>query len=415
MREVISLHVGQCGKRLGHTCWEQFESEMKAFQITENEEQSSPEAFFKWAEKSKSWTPRALYFDSRSHPPLADVHASLEAVQQPPCIRPAIGADGSLSQEMKDSISEGIRKESEASTNLQGFFLYFSMNGFTSRVLSEYIQETIKGEYTNKTINLVCVLPPITESLDYRDTYNIIKSWGTQTGVRFLFDNGTIRNNSIKSNFKARPNLNDINLQISEALSYLTTKIRLQKGSHFQDTSEFQSSLVPYPEVCNIASDIGALRPLWSAKNPTTPIEAIAGMPYSIMAGIPSDHENNKYIATFFNFRGKSLAPQHLGQALKDQAKRQFEYVGWDPCYPKFSFVQESFPQPYRASLKESEVSCAVITNSGIFRSNFNSLLQAFDRQAPRHQHLEGYSQEGIEESLFNFRNHQVDLREVYN
>ena len=65
MREILSIHVGQCGVQIGNSCWELFCLEHgldKEGMMTEGGDESSLGTFFNEASTGK-WVPRCVYLD----------------------------------------------------------------------------------------------------------------------------------------------------------------------------------------------------------------------------------------------------------------------------------------------------------------------------------------------------------------
>ena len=414
MREVISLHVGQCGNRLGSACWEQFNREKELFTGPGSKYCEVPDSFYRQIKPEIQWLPRACFFDS-SDDELAGIFESSALAN----VFKNLCHTASINQETTDclteKISDSIRRQAEECNSLLAFFVYLGMAGHTSRVLSQVITNLLHQDYPKTDLEMVGVLSSSPAALDFAASYNTVCALGSEVTTRFVYDNRAIALNYLESRCCLRPTLLDLNLQIVESLSFLTEKLRLNVGFPKSDRAKIYQDLVPFKTVCNISCAVGPMVPAWSPPSPFDTSSASAMFPLNLMAGLPSDRTYGQHLGWLVMFRGASLQSRDIHQILVMSLQRRMQVAdrlnsGWT-----FDLVRENFPRSPAAKFASTSVTSACFTNCLAHFSAFQAILNTVEAKAAQHGHREGYDLEDIEPMQEAMRASLDDVYEIAN
>merc|ERR1711959_485931 len=239
MREILSIHVGQCGVQIGNSCWELFCLEHgldKEGLMAPGGDESSLGTFFNEASTGK-WVPRAVYLDLE--PTVIDEvrcgdYRSLYHPEQLISAKEDAAnnfARGhyTVGKEIIDLTMERIRRIADQCSGLQGFAVDYSKKSklcytvYPSPKISTAVVEPYNSVLTTHSL---LDYASVVSCLDNEAVYEICKN-----GLDL-----------------ARPTYKNLNRLMCQVISSMTASIWFS-GQLNVDINESQTNLVPYPRI----------------------------------------------------------------------------------------------------------------------------------------------------------------------
>lgn len=144
-----------------------------------------------------------------------------------------------------------VRKISEQSNSLQGFFVFHSFGGGTGSGFSSLLMNTIKDEFGKKSKLEIAVYPSPQICTAIVEPYNsVLTTHNSMESVdcTFIVDNQAIYEICKNKLNIDSPSYSHLNRLISQVVSSITASLRFN-GALNVDMSEFQVNLVPYPRI----------------------------------------------------------------------------------------------------------------------------------------------------------------------
>lgn len=260
--EIIVIHMGQCGNRLGAKFWETIADEHGIDSTGNYHGQSDQEleqinVFFNTSMTGR-FIPRAV---------LADLEPdNVEAVRAGPygqLFKPdnfVFGQTGSGNNwakgyctegaELIDSVLEVIRREAEKCTNLQGFIVIHSIGGGTGSGMGSLLITKLREEYREKIITTFSIFPSPKVSDMAIEPYNAvlaINSLVNNADLVFCLDNEALYDISSRELKIRSPSYEDFNKIAAIALSDITAPLRFPaKGENcLASLQDMVNKLVP--------------------------------------------------------------------------------------------------------------------------------------------------------------------------
>ena len=262
MREILSIHVGQCGNQIGEMFWELAlkehgldENGSLTKQVTPAEEKAM-EVFFHRLNDNK-YTPRAVLIDLEP-----GVISRIEEGQmanlydQSNIIKKIPGAANNWARGYKiegekviAQIMNVIDANVEMCESLQGFVITHSIGGGSGSGLGSLIVKSLRETYPNKKIFTFSVAPSPLISDSAIEPYNAILTLNQlkeNADAVILLDNDTLFRIALRQQGEGTPNYMDLNRIISLAMSSVTASLRFP-GNLNTDLGELLVNLVPFP------------------------------------------------------------------------------------------------------------------------------------------------------------------------
>lgn len=168
MREIVSLHVGQCGNQVGSAFWNLM---LLEHEKTPDDDPALSSFFFfepsKTNRSSHAMKARALLVDMECGVLNETMRSPLGALfDDAQYIMDVSGAGNNFAQgyyhygpQYRDKFMSGIQNNLEKCDSLQGFFLTHSLGGGTGSGVGSYILHLLADEFPKITRFSTCVYP----------------------------------------------------------------------------------------------------------------------------------------------------------------------------------------------------------------------------------------------------------------
>lgn len=133
--------------------------------------------------------------------------------------------------------------------------------------------------------------------------------------ISVVMDNKALNNICKKSLAIEGPRYSDLNHIIAQCTSSLTAGMRFG-GALNADLKEFESNLLPYPDVQFLLSSLAPIRSVENinGEEELSEIAKSCFKPGTLMA--ECDPRNGKYMACCLNFRGSDITPRDANRAF---------------------------------------------------------------------------------------------------
>jgi len=162
MKEIVSIHVGQCGNQIGYDFWEgvcQEHSIQPDMTCTDPENADFNNTYFEEVDENR-WVPRAVLVDLEPgvHNKItADTYGSIFNPDMIYNDSPGAGnnfATGfySTGSEIIEEVMEGIRKQAEKCDQMEAFQVTHSIGGGTGSGMGSLIMQQLKAEFSDKML-----------------------------------------------------------------------------------------------------------------------------------------------------------------------------------------------------------------------------------------------------------------------
>ena len=259
-REIIALHIGQCGNQIGSEFWKQLcmEHGINAEGIVEEyatQGDDRKDVFFYQAD-DEHYIPRALLIDLEPR-----VINSIQMSQYSNLYNPEnvfISKEGGgagnnwavgylESEKVQDEILEMIDREADGSDSLEGFLLTHSISGGTGSGFGSYLIERLNDRYPKKLIQTYSVFPG--ENDIVVQPYNsllTLKRLTQNADCVVVLDNTALNRIAVDRLKMTNPSIAQINSLISTVMSASTTTLRYP-GYMNNDLVGLVASLIPTP------------------------------------------------------------------------------------------------------------------------------------------------------------------------
>ena len=249
MSEIITIHIGQCGNRLGAIFWETLCREHGIDSLGTHHGDGDQQlerinVFFNEA-TGGGYVPRAVMVDLEPDSQdtlLSSPYGSLFSGRNL-----VFGQSGSANNWATGYHTEGpdligpaletIRKEAEACSDLQGFILVHSVGGGSGGGMGSLLIEKLRKDYPDQIIATFSVFPSDKVEDGDLEPYNAVLSIQRliqHTDLVFCLDNEALYKIA-ESQKISMPSYADLNALIADAMSSITAPLRFPS----QDTNDF--------------------------------------------------------------------------------------------------------------------------------------------------------------------------------
>ncbi|XP_075591017.1 tubulin alpha chain-like [Dermatophagoides farinae] len=437
MREIVSIHLGQCGAQLGGATWELFCLEHGIFPDGtlpsngdgfEGFEDDAHSTFFSETSENKL-VPRALFCDLE--PSVIDevrngtygqlFHPEQLISHKEDAANNYARGHYTVGKEVIDNVMDKIRKLVENCSGLQSFLMYHAVGGGTGSGLGCLILEKLALEYGKKSKLNICTWPAPEISTAIVEPYNAVlctHSFIEHTDVTFLMDNEAIYDICTKQLSVEHPSYHNLNRLIAQVISSFTVSLRFD-GALNVDITEFQTNLVPFPRIHFCMSSYA---PLITPELCRSEAISVQDLTRSIVQ--PENHfakfnpNAGSYIAMCLLYRG-DVVPKDTNAAIRQiKSLPNVKFVPW--CPTGFKAGLNYMPPTYIPDgdlAKVSRALCACSNSTGMSEV-FSRMNYKFDLMFAKRAFVHWYVGEGMEEGEFTEAREdlemlETDLREV--
>jgi tubulin alpha len=419
MREIISLHIGQCGIQVANECWELFALEhgIQPDGMMPGDKSvgggSDPfNTFFAEAASGKI-VPRCVMADLE--PSVAD---EVRTGQFRNLFSPASIISGkedaannyarghyTVGKEYSDLVLDKLRRACDECEGLQGFFITHSVGGGTGSGMASLLLERIATDYAKKSILGYTIFPSPLVSSAVVEPYNTVLASHAlldYTHVDFVFDNESIYNLCKRNLDIERPTYANLNRLIGQVVSSMTTSLRFS-GQLNVDLNEFQTNLVPYPRIHFMMNSYAPLlSPQRATKQQLTvpQVTSMAFEPANFM--VQCDPREGLYMAVCALYRG-DVAPKDVNSSVATiKSKSSVNFVSWAPT--GFKAGVNEMPPSFvpGGDLAKVNKALLLLVNNSSMSNMFNLANYKFDLMYSKRAFVHWYVGEGMEEGEFS-------------
>eukprot|EP00298_Acanthocystis_sp_HF-20_P004443 c14778_g1_i1.p1 GENE.c14778_g1_i1~~c14778_g1_i1.p1 ORF type:complete len:443 (+),score=154.36 c14778_g1_i1:24-1352(+) len=264
-REIIFLHIGQCGINIGTEFWRTAIAEhgidKEGHLIdTENSQNSKLEVLFEET-RSKRYVPRAVFCDLEQGPINETLAGDLKYLFSPSYMVSSHSTSGGTfarghyveGAEISDDILDVYRAQIEKCDMFHGFQLTHSLCGGTGSGLATKVMGGARDNYPDRLLSNF-TLYSSSKASSVVEPYNIVLSLHQlveNSDLVTCLDNDSVY--KVASNLQSphsysKPTFKDLNKVIANAISSMTCNFRFP-GTLNSDLRKIAVNLVPFPRL----------------------------------------------------------------------------------------------------------------------------------------------------------------------
>lgn len=421
MREILSIHVGQCGNQIADRYWRLIlrehgltESGVPKEGSTAAANNSNMEVFFHKIRDGK-YVPRAVLIDLEPGVIARIESGEMANLFDESCIvRKIPGAANNWArgynvegERVIDQIMNVIDSAVEKTKSLQGFLITHSIGGGSGSGLGSLILERLRAAYPKKKIFTFSVVPSPLISDSAVEPYNAVL---TLQRLRDNADASVILDNEAlfriaKSRLARSPNYMDLNHIVALIMSSVTASLRFP-GKLNTDLGEFVTNLVPFPGNHFLTASFAPMRSPGAENQVRTNFPDLARETFAqdnFTAAI--DWQNGVYLSACSLFRGDIKAKEV--EENMAAIRKQLNFASYVPTGIKIG-TADTAPEGFASS------GLALVNHTGI-AAVFERLVAQFDIMFDNHAYTHWYEGAGVSrDKMAEARDVVADLAKSY-
>eukprot|EP00826_Nyctotherus_ovalis_P065080 TRINITY_DN9558_c0_g3_i3.p1 TRINITY_DN9558_c0_g3~~TRINITY_DN9558_c0_g3_i3.p1 ORF type:complete len:434 (+),score=91.68 TRINITY_DN9558_c0_g3_i3:126-1427(+) len=381
-REIIALHIGQCGNQIGTEFWKQLcvEHGINAEGTVEEyatQGDDRKDVFFYQAD-DEHYIPRALLIDLEPGVINGIQMSQFSNLYNPENIfmsKEGGGAGNNWAtgymeaERVQDEILEMIDREADGSDSLEGFLLTHSISGGTGSGFGSYLIERLNDRYPKKLIQTYSVFPAESDIVIH--PYNsllTLKRLTQNADCVVIIDNIALNRIAVDRLKVANPSMAQINSLISTVMSASTSTLRYP-GYMNNDLVGLVASLIPTPRCHFLMTGYTPLtvdKHVSSVKK-TTVLDVMRRLLQSKNIMLTGGAKKGLYISILNIIQGE-VDPTQVHKSLQRIRERKLaNFITWGPASIQVALSKKS---PYVESAHK--VSGLMLANhTGISTVNF--------------------------------------------
>ena len=420
MREILSIHVGQCGNQIADRFWRLV---LREHGLTESgtpkaganvAANANMEVFFHKVREGK-YIPRAVLVDLEP-----GVIARIEGgdmaqlFDEGSIVRKIPGAANNWArgynvegERIIDQIMNVIDAAVEKTKSLQGFLLTHSIGGGSGSGLGSLILERLRQAYPKTKIFTFSVAPSPLISDSAVEPYNAILTLQRildNADAAVLLDNEALFRIA-KAKLNRSPNYMDLNHIIALIMSSVTASLRFP-GKLNTDLSEYVTNLVPFPGNHFLTASFAPMRGPGQEGQVRINFPDVARETFSqdnFTAAI--DWQNGVYLSACALFRGDVKAKEV--EENMAAIRKTLNFASYVPTGVKLG-VADTAPEGFASS------GLALVNHTGI-AAVFERLIANFDIMFDNHAYTHWYENAGVSRDMMaTARNTIANLAKSY-
>ena len=419
MREVISIHMGQCGVQSGNACWELFclehgiqpDGQMPSDKTIGGGDDAF-NTFFSETGSGKH-VPRTVFVDLE--PTVIDevrtgtyrqlYHPEQLISGKEDAANNYARGHYTVGKEIVDLVLDRIRKLADNCTGLQGFVVYNAIGGGTGSGFGSLLLERLSVDYGRKSKLTFTIYPSPQVSTAVVEPYNCVlatHSLMEHSDVSFMVDNEALYDLCRRNLDVERPTYTNLNRLVAQIISSLTASLRFD-GALNVDITEFQTNLVPYPRIHCVVSAFG---PIISAEKAYHEQLSVAEITNSVFEPASQlckvDPRHGKYMAVCLMYRG-DVVPKDVNAAVATiKTKRTIQFVDWCPTGFKCGINYQPPTVVPGGDLAKVMRAVAMMSNTTALAELYSRIDHKFDLMYAKRAFVHWYVGEGMEEGEFS-------------
>lgn len=402
MREILSIHVGQCGNQIADRFWRLVlrehglnESGMPRENPSHHAPGASPEVFFNKVRDGK-YVPRAVLVDLEPGVIARIEGGDMSQLFDESCIiRKLPGAANNWArgynvegERIIDQVMNVIDSAVEKTKALQGFLITHSIGGGSGSGLGSLILEKLRAAYPKKKIFTFSVAPSALISDSAVEPYNAVL---TLQKIRENADAAVVLDNEAlfriaKAKLKRSPSYMDLNHIVALIMSSVTASLRFP-GKLNTDLGEFVTNLVPFPGNHFLTASFAPMRaPGQEAQARTTFSELVQETFAQDNFTAAIDWQNGVYLSACALFRGDVKAKEV--EENMAAVRKSLNFASYVPTGIKIGLA-ETAPEGFASS------GLALVNHTGI-AAVLERLVSQFDIMFDNHAYTHWYEGAGV-------------------
>ena len=415
MREVISIHVGQCGIQTGNACWELFCLEhgiQPDGSIRDNlpsdGESNAFKTFFGETDEGK-FAPRSLFVDLDSvvcDELRVGPYHNLYGTDQIISGKEDAGSTFArgyytVGKKMIDQVMDRVRKLAGDCSDLQGFLLFHATGGGTGSGFGSLLMEHLTTEFNKKTKVSFSTTPASLIATSVVEPYNHVLCMHTlieHTDCTFCLDNEALYDMCRTHLDIERPSYLNLNRLVAQVVSSVTAAIRFD-GCLNSSLEEFKTNLVPYPRMHFLLSSYAPLRSVERTyQEQPQVVEMSRDVFKSSHVLSKCDIEHGKYMTISMMYKG-DVVPKHVGQSIcLLKTKRSIQFVDWCPTGFKCGINYQHPTVVPGGEIALTSRGLCMIANTTAISECFQRVSHKYDLMYAKRAFVHWYVGEGMEE-----------------
>ncbi len=421
MNEIITIHLGQGGNRIGCKFWEMFFREHEIDHTRRwrghDERQREHVEIFCHKVPGGAYIPRAILADL-DHRLTTEVYGSGSFAE---IFRPdnffftkAEGttknwAKGFYTQgtEYIEQVLEGVRREVDTIDyrNFQGFMLLHTLGGGTGSGMGALLLSKLKEEYPEKPIVTFSVFPSSTQlGCSSASDKSITSAYNATLGIEhliknadltFCFDNEHLYNTCRHSLGIQNPSWNDINYTVAQTISGLTVPLRLPLANSDRWTlKDMVANLAPSPDLKFITPGLAPILSIGSRQYEARTLPELVPQMFNVDNMLAAaDPRQGQLLKAYTCFRG-DMSSRDVDQQMSKIQVENADYIRSSISDSVHNLVCEipTFALEYSATFANNTTAIQIL----LLR-----VLEEFDTLFRRKEFFDFYTYEGMNEQQF--------------
>ncbi|CAF0911769.1 unnamed protein product [Brachionus calyciflorus] len=416
-REIICLHIGQAGTKIGTEFWNLLSNEhgIDRDGRMKFKKNFTYHPFFS-QDNTNKLIPRTLFIDT--DPSLINhirkyEFKNLLNPNQFVTDREECGLYtkrySEIGRRLKDNVLNSLRQIIEETSNIQGFFIFNGISGGCSGLKNNLIED-LSSQFSKSSIFDMIVLPSQNFTTNVAEIYNATLALNQNlTSCSILFENEAIFKSCLSNGFKSEDlTFKNINKIIAECCSRISSSLRFDSTLN-KSMDEIYQNLVRSQNLNHIFTTYSHINSSKNFLNHNQLMDSLFD-------------ENNKLISCklgsckFSNvcalFRGKNVNNDEVEKVMFNFKNKQEKDCQIDlECKTGIVKYNQYFNQSEHNNMS------ACLMSSGTFFTQFTEkLVESFDLIYEKKSFLDEYINDGIDLGEFTeARENFISLNEEYN
>lgn len=420
MREILCIHVGQCGNQIADQFWRLVAREhgLNSRGVPASEEgipqDANQDVFFHKVNDSK-YVPRAVLVDLEP-----GVISRIEGgdmgdlFDQGNIVKKLPGAANNWArgyhvegERIIDQVMNVIDAAVDKTESLQGFIVTHSIGGGSGSGTGSLIVEKLREAYPKKKLFTFSVAPSALISDSATEAYNSIltlEKLKDNADATILLDNEALFRIA-QSKLKRSPNYMDLNRMISLIMSSVTSSLRFA-GTLNTDLGEFLVNLVPFPGNHFLTASFAPMTPTKPDGVVRTEFADLAMETFArdnFSAEI--DYDSGVFLSACALFRGE-VSAKEVDERMAE-IRKSLNFASYVPTGIKIGITDRA-PEGFGST------GLALVNHTGISQV-FKRLVGQFDVMYENEAYTHWYENNGVPlQQLEDARNTVADLAKSY-
>eukprot|EP00826_Nyctotherus_ovalis_P041343 TRINITY_DN4145_c0_g1_i6.p1 TRINITY_DN4145_c0_g1~~TRINITY_DN4145_c0_g1_i6.p1 ORF type:complete len:453 (+),score=64.74 TRINITY_DN4145_c0_g1_i6:91-1449(+) len=415
MREIITLHIGQCGIQVGAACWELFcrEHGLLLDGTVESTGSSNAEQGFRsvFSEaKSGRFAARAVF---------ADLEQSVIEEVKSGELRGLFGAKqfigykedtGNLyscgkycnGRQIYDPCIDQIRKLAEDCAELQGFVMFHSIGGGTGSGFGSLLLEALSQLYPKKPKHSICIFPSPNTTAGPLERYNAMLALPTlikHVDTALMFDNEAAHCICEELLCLDAPDCGSVNRLVAQTVS-----LAIGGGLSLDgELGMLQSDLVAYPDLHFVVPSFAPFTPVSQTFYQIPSVLDVTDFLFeSSHTMLTCNLNHGKNMSLRLGYRGDITLSEAKSAITAVKAVRYIPFIPWLPGTMGFSVQNWSPVFVSSGDLAKTPRTACKLSNNTAMGNYFTEFSRKYNDIRCKRAFAFWYCNSGMEEGEFS-------------